>query len=739
MSYNENIGIEIKLTGADEAGISIENLTTKLQNLKAAIDNVKGTTNITTTMKGVSKATTTTDNSLKSLMSTLKRLLSFATLSKVIDSVIDKSTQYDETLNYVSVSLGEYAEEALEYANVVNSVYGIDQANWLSYQSVFANLTSGFGLASDQVAIMSQQMTQLGYDISSLVGESMNLTTKQVMQKLQSGLAGEIEPVRRLGYDLSKANLELIAANLGITKQFSEMTQAEKVQLRYYALMTQLTEVQGDFGKTLETPANMMKVLKENTSQLTRSLGNILVPLLKAILPIAIAVVQVLKSAADVIAAFFGYEAPEVTGMSNAVDVTSAISSNLEDASGTAAKLKKQLAGFDEINNLTTNTGTSGSGDDTSGSSFNIDLPTYDFLSKSTGFQAKIDKIKKSLQIILPIIVAIATAISTIATLTGANKIGKILISGLSTGNLIVTVITTIISLLVSLYATCEPFRTWVNNLFATIGNWWKTTGKPFLLDILHKWAEIRSVLDEGVAQFLNSVVNVVTWIIDIPNKLKNMWNTICNAVKGFLIDTLIGYFTKSLPDAITNMVDNILTFVGSIAAKIGSILIQPLKNSFNSFINWLLSGIENGINGIIGGINNMIATINRKLTFTIPNWVPLFGGKKWSSNIGYLSKVSLPRLASGGVVTQETIATIGESGAEAVVPLERNTGWMNALATKVNNVSDSNTEDLLIKIIDVLSSMDLTVSLDGEKIANNTIAKINSRNRLQGKSVISV
>ncbi len=738
MSYNENIGIEIKLTGADEAGTSIDNLTAKLQNLQTAINNVKST-NLTTTMKSVSKATTTTDSSLKSLTSTLKKLVSFATISKIVDNVIDKSTQYDETLNYVSVSLGEYAEEALNYANVVNSVYGIDQANWLSYQSVFANLTSGFGLASDQVAIMSQQMTQLGYDISSLVGESMNLTTKQVMQKLQSGLAGEIEPVRRLGYDLSKANLELIAANLGITKQFSEMTQAEKVQLRYYALMTQLTDVQGDFGKTLETPANMMKVLKENTSQLSRSLGNILIPLIKAILPVAIAVVQVLKSAADVIAAFFGYEAPEVSGMSNAVDVTSAISSNLDDASGTAAKLKKQLAGFDEINNLTTNTGTSGSGDDYGGSSFNIDLPTYDFLSKSTGFQAKIDKIKKSLQVILPIIVAIATAISTIATLTGANKIGKILLSGLSTGNLIVTVITTVISLLVSLYATCEPFRNWVNNLFSSISKWWSGTLKPFFANVIDFWKQFSQKGNEVLTSIFSHIVNVIQWIIDIPNKLSSMWNTVKTAIKTLLVDMLLGYFTTDLPYSIKNMISSVMGFVAEVAGKIGSVLITPLKNVFKNFINWLLSGIEGGINGIIKGINSMIGTINRKLTFTIPSWVPLFGGKKWSSNIGYLSSVNLPRLATGGIVTQETIATIGENGAEAVIPLERNTGWMNALATKVNSTSDSNTEDLLIKIIDVLSSMDLTVSLDGEKIANNTIAKINSRNRLQGKSVITV
>ncbi len=81
-----------------------------------------------------------------------------------------------------------------------------------------------------------------------------NIPIEDAMQKLQSGIAGELEPLRRLGYDLSQARLEQTALNLGIKESVANMTQAEKAELRYYAIMTQVTTAQGDMARTLEAP-----------------------------------------------------------------------------------------------------------------------------------------------------------------------------------------------------------------------------------------------------------------------------------------------------------------------------------------------------------------------------------------------------------------------------------------------------------------------------------------------------
>lgn len=149
---------------------------------------------------------------------------------------------------------------------------GIDPGAWMRNQGVFNTIISGFGVASDQAYLMSKNLTQLGYDLSSF----FNISYEDAFQKLQSGISGELEPLRRLGYDLSVARLQQEALNLGIEKSVMEMTQAEKSQLRYYAIMTQVTVAQGDMARTLNAPANQLRVLQAQVTQCARALGNIL-------------------------------------------------------------------------------------------------------------------------------------------------------------------------------------------------------------------------------------------------------------------------------------------------------------------------------------------------------------------------------------------------------------------------------------------------------------------------------
>ena len=132
------------------------------------------------------------------------------------------------------------------------------------------------------------------------------------MLKIQSGISGELEPLRRLGYDLSVARLQQEALNLGIEKSVMNMTQAEKSQLRYYAIMTQVTVAQGDMARTLNAPANQLRILQAQVTQCARALGNIFIPVLNAVLPYAIALAKVLRMVASAIASFFGFTLPEV-------------------------------------------------------------------------------------------------------------------------------------------------------------------------------------------------------------------------------------------------------------------------------------------------------------------------------------------------------------------------------------------------------------------------------------------
>ena len=374
-------------------------------------------------------------NSYMNLYAKIKMAMSVVrTGARVIASWITQSNQYIEDLNLFTASMGKYAEDAQNYAEAVSEALGIDPGEFMRNQGVFNTIISGFGVASDKAYLMSKNLTQLGYDISSF----FNISFEDAMQKLQSGISGELEPLRRLGYDLSVARLQEEALALGIEKKVSAMTQAEKSQLRYYAIMTQVTTAQGDMARTLNAPANQLRVLQAQVTQCARALGNIFIPALNAVLPYAIALAKIVRMLANSIASLFGFKLPEVdySGISAGATAVGDLADNAGDASdglgkaGKAAKkLKNALLGIDELNVLSNDDSSSGSGGGggsgagIGGGDLGIDLPTYDFLGDA--ITSKVDEIvqmiKDAMWEITAVISGFSLAIGTILVVTGAN------------------------------------------------------------------------------------------------------------------------------------------------------------------------------------------------------------------------------------------------------------------------------------------------------------------------------
>lgn len=355
--------------------------------------------------------------------------------SRILASWITESNSYIENLNLFTASMGEYAAEAQKYAEQVGEVLGIDPGEWMRNQGVFNTIISGFGVASDKADLMSKNLTQLGYDISSF----FNISYEDAMQKLQSGISGELEPLRRLGYDLSVARLQQEALNLGIEKSVNNMTQAEKSQLRYYAIMTQVTVAQGDMARTLNAPANQLRILQAQVVQCARALGNIFIPVLNAVLPYAIALAKVLRMVASAIASFFGFKLPEVdysgisagsSAMGDLADNAGNAAGGLGDASKAAKKLKNNLLGIDELNIISDNPASSAAGGGGGaggigggGGDLGIDLPEYDFLGDlvSSRVDEIVELIKGAMSEITAVISGFLLAIGTILVVTGAN------------------------------------------------------------------------------------------------------------------------------------------------------------------------------------------------------------------------------------------------------------------------------------------------------------------------------
>ena len=369
------------------------------------------------------KATTTTGKFTSGLkaLNVAAVAITFRKIGHFIAQAVTESNKYQEDLNLFTVALGQYADEAKEYAEYVSDIMGIDPAQWLRNQGIFNTLLTGFGDTAERAQLMSQNLTQLGYDLSSYA----NIPIEEAMLKLQSGISGELEPLRRLGYDLSQAKLQQTALNLGIKESVANMTQAEKAELRYYAIMTQVTTAQGDMARTLEAPANQLRILQAQLTQAARAIGNIFIPALNAILPYAIAVVQVIREIANALANLAGFKLTEVdySGVNSAAVSAGSLADNLDDAAGAAKKLKQYTAGFDELNVFAPNTG-SGSGAGAGGAGgFDFDLPTYDFLGDAV--QTRIGEIKKMIEDTLAEITTIVSgfmlAVGAILVVTGVN------------------------------------------------------------------------------------------------------------------------------------------------------------------------------------------------------------------------------------------------------------------------------------------------------------------------------
>lgn len=340
-----------------------------------------------------------------------------------IKGFIDQSNQYTENLNLFTASLGEYAGEAQQFAERASEVLGIDPGEFMRNEGTFNSIIRGFGVANDQAYLMSKNLTQLGYDISSFY----NTDVETAMQKLQSGISGELEPLRRLGYDLSVARLQQEAYNLGISKSVSNMTQAEKSQLRYYAIMTQVTQVQGDMARTLNAPANQLRVFQAQCTMAARAIGNIFIPILNKVLPYLIAFAKIVRLVASAIAGVFGFKLPKVDysgmnagakAMGDLADKTNGANNSLgktpkkvNKVTKALKKLKNATIGIDELNIISPDTNSSPSGSGGSGgigggggggiggiggSDLGFKLPEYDFLKGTIG--AKTDEIVKKIK-----------------------------------------------------------------------------------------------------------------------------------------------------------------------------------------------------------------------------------------------------------------------------------------------------------------------------------------------------
>lgn len=302
----------------------------------------------------------------------------FRVVSNTLGSWFKESNDYVEALNLFNVAMGDCAEAAMEYAKTVEAVMGIDLKEWLTYQGAFHQLATGYGIASSSAERMSENLTQLAYDLSSL----WNSNVESAFQKLQSGMSGQIKGLKAWGVNVSVAQLRQTALAHGIDLSTAKMTEAQKATLRYITIMEQTRTAQGDLARTIATPSNALRILNAQWTQAKRAMGQIVSVIAVEVIPWFQALIRIIKEAAQSLANALGYKLPEIDYSGIEIDTGSFedASDSLGEAADNAKELKKTLLGIDELNVMTDN---SSSAADVFGGGyapdFGLDLSEYDY------------------------------------------------------------------------------------------------------------------------------------------------------------------------------------------------------------------------------------------------------------------------------------------------------------------------------------------------------------------------
>lgn len=406
----------------ETVGNSFAKLPSNIQKVIAATDGA------TKASSKSAKSYLSLSNQLNGFMRSAAKLVSLKAIATYLGNAAEKFNSYYEAANLFGVSMKGLTGEASTFINKMETLLGIDPTEAMNNMATIQSLTTSFGVASDKAYVLSKNLTQLGYDLASL----KNIPVAESFTKIQAAISGELEPIRRLGVDISNARLQQELLNLGYSQSVSTLSQADKAVLRYIAIMKQTTDAQGDFARTLSSPANMIRILQAQLNSLARAVGSLLYPALKSILPPLIAAVELVKELVTGIASMMGVkvEFPDFSSASDAVGGVTDAMDNTTKATGKAAKaFKNYIMGFDELNVIQKDNGSSGGSGSGAGAAGNllgdVDLSGYDMFKNYVG--SSVDEIKAKLEKLLPLISGIAAGFATWAisnsVLTALEKI----------------------------------------------------------------------------------------------------------------------------------------------------------------------------------------------------------------------------------------------------------------------------------------------------------------------------
>ena len=579
-------------------------------------------------------------NQMNGFMRNMAKLVSLKAIAEYLGNAVAKFNDFYEATDLFHNAMGNLSGEADTLISKMQGLLGVDPTKAMTYMATIQSLGTSFGLASDKAYILSKNLTQLAYD----EGSYWNKDVSETFTAMSSAISGEIEPIRRLGVDLSQARLQQELLALGFNKQVSSLSQADKAVLRYIAIMKQTANVQGNLAQTIQSPANQIKILKAQLDMLAKSVGSLLYPALKSILPPLIAAVQLIREFVEWVAKLMGVKvvftdftksADSVGGIGDAMDDTA-------DSTKKAAKaLKDYTMGFDELNIIDPTQGSSGSGGGASAGNIlgDVDLSGYDMFKNYIG--TTIDEVKAKLEKLAPLVAGIAAGFATWA-------IGNALMDALSKikgdGTLIegilklwkspimgaAVAVGIMVARFVDLYQNSEAFRKGLERVRAMIylaaeglRQGWNislTDGKlgesiKYLKESFSNlkqviWNLIPESWQEGISSAFETISDVVKDLdLDVGDLITTLmgiglivsghpvaglavlgFEAITVAVRGLGSESQKESFEMETDwfNAFKSMGEKVADFVGNAITAIGNLI-----NDFAIFIGWIQNGVS--------------------------------------------------------------------------------------------------------------------------------------------------
>ena len=282
----------------------------------------------------------------KKLAGLIAAAFSVRAITNFAKEAIQLGSDLQEVQNVVDVTYTTMNEQVNEFAKNAAKTAGLSETMAKRYAGTFGSMAKSFKFTEAEAFEMSTSLTQLAGDVASFY----NISQEQAYTKLKSVFSGETEALKDLGVVMTQSALDAFALEKGMKKTTSQMTEQEKVALRYEFVMEQLSSASGDFVRTSDSWANQTRLLSLQFDQLKATLGQGFINLLTPIVKWLNTIIEKLQVAADAFKAFTDELFGDASGSSNSV--IEQVGENAAETEEQINAAKKALAGFDEITRL---------------------------------------------------------------------------------------------------------------------------------------------------------------------------------------------------------------------------------------------------------------------------------------------------------------------------------------------------------------------------------------------------